>query len=209
MARPSKANMDAGRALRERVLVPLVGLFQQSVCCRQPRNVRGQLRRVMNPHDAVFLLQQLGNTFTSTDDLCSLIVKAYRVEQPSEIEMRRLSLMYQSTEGGADVMSFATLTLWLCAVESFCPPIEPTSSKIDRVLSHGTGLTALGSLTRVRQLSHPQHLNKLETRGMSVPADLHQCRATYRRVDSHPTHLDDRERYQPPVSPRSPRASPV
>ena len=62
--------------------------------------------------------------------------------------------MYQETEGGADIAAFATLTLWLCAVESFCPPLIPESTnRLERTQSHGYGMTALSSLTRVKQMS--------------------------------------------------------
>jgi hypothetical protein len=104
--------------------------------------------------------------------------------------MQRLSFMYQETEGGADIAAFATLTLWLCAVESFCPPLIPESTnRLERTQSHGYGMTALSSLTRVKQMSTLQ-LDNLEQRGKSVPCKLSEWGDTHRRMDQRNVLLE-------------------
>jgi len=166
---------------REQFFSPLDGLFQNvfsnlsfSACCRKRGPLRKRLESVRTIQDAVWLLQSISAECATTDKICALIVSSYRNAPPTELEMRRLSLMFQATENGADVEAFAALTLWLCAIESFCSPFSPAPTAVragSRSLSSnvplgkGGPLTAVSSMTRLMELSDSQPASRFTAAG--------------------------------------------
>ena len=126
-----------------------------TLCGRKGKGpIRQRLESVQTAADAVWILQSIAAECSTTDDICKLVVGAYRKEPPSEREMQKLSVLYQGTEGGADIEAFATLTLWLCAIESFCSPFAPAPTMpIHRTHSVGMPLTAVvsGPATQTHQ----------------------------------------------------------
>ena len=104
----------------------------------------------------MWLLQSIAERSANPAAACSLVVAAYRKEPPTEQEMQKISVLYQGTEGGPDIEAFATLTLWLCAIESFCSPFAPPPTMpIHSMHSVGEPLTAISSMARVQSLSTP------------------------------------------------------
>jgi len=138
-------------------ILEAIGRLALSSCCRNNRRgpLRSRLESIRSTADAVWLLQSVSAQCATTDKICALIVSSYRNSPPSELEMRRLSLLYQATEGGADIEAFATLTLWLCAIESFCSPFTPAPKVVGhRTKSFDAGtLTAVSSMTRLMEMS--------------------------------------------------------
>ena len=156
-------------------ILEIIGRAAFSNCCRRRGHLRSRLESVRTSADAVWLLQSVSAECATTDGICALIVSSYRHSPPTEIEMRRLSLMYQATEGGADIEAFAALTLWLCAIESFCSPFSPAPRlKIHRTQSFAAGtLTAVSSMTRLKEMTERQQKYTL-----SLPSNLEDLERT-------------------------------
>ena len=162
--------------------------------------IRTRLESVQTASDAVWILQSIAAECSTTDDICKLVVGAYRKEPPSEREMQKLSVLYQGTEGGADIEAFATLTLWLCAIESFCSPFAPAPTMpIHRSHSIGMPLTAVVR-RRISRTHQPHPISHVAFISASRPL-RYLSDSPFAVVD------DESERTERALAPVYPRAS--
>ena len=60
------------------------------------------------------------------EQLCYL----YSQYLPTEIDLARLSLLYQSVRGTQGIEEYATLTIWSCAIQSIIENENKKSSKV-------------------------------------------------------------------------------
>lgn len=82
------------------------------------RSLRKYIRDIRTEGDCVRLMLFIRpSVTTSTDTLISRLVKEFTApgQQPTDIEMQRLSLLYQCVQGGHGREEFAVTTLYAAA----------------------------------------------------------------------------------------------
>ncbi len=96
--------------------------FESSLCPslshRKSPDLRRSMSDIRNTRDCVDVTRSLTETQSSTDDLCTALVRLYSRRLPKESELRTLSLLQQQVYGTYGVEEYAVTTLWLCALQS-------------------------------------------------------------------------------------------
>jgi hypothetical protein len=79
---------------------------------------RERLRTALSASDCVVAVRCVAMGSASGDELCDRLMRLFRLDPPSETELRRLSTLQQRSAGTGGTEEYATLTVWLCAIES-------------------------------------------------------------------------------------------
>ena len=76
------------------------------------------MRRIVSIGDCVALVRHVVVARGSTERAVDVLVRSLVLQPPTELEMRRLSLLQQQVAGTHGEAEYAATTLWLCAIQS-------------------------------------------------------------------------------------------
>jgi hypothetical protein len=94
----------------------VVSWLRDRVRPRQP-SVRTRMRDIRSGRDCVRLLQHVGDSKSSTDNLIDILVSEYtHPHPPTETELQRLSILHQRAHGTHGDEEFAVVTLYTAAM---------------------------------------------------------------------------------------------
>jgi hypothetical protein len=89
------------------------------------------LKNIYTTTDAVKFIKRLAQRgYYSCDQIMDQLCYLYSQYLPTEIDLARLSLLYQSVRGTQGIEEYATLTIWSCAIQSIMENENKTPSKV-------------------------------------------------------------------------------
>ena len=110
-------------------------MFTKSIEIADPdmKLLRERARTISNVMDAVAMLRDILQKETPADELVDKLLDLYAYQPPTDEELARLSLLQQSMTNTGGAEEYATLTIWMCALQSLLDS-ENGKSYINRML---------------------------------------------------------------------------
>lgn len=113
---------EARKASQESKNVILDAIFTFCGVARRSKTsyalLRDSIHRIVTADCCVQIMKDIAFTGASTDDLCHTLMKLWRIDPPTEVELQTLSLLQQAVAGNGGEVEFAVTTLWLCAMQT-------------------------------------------------------------------------------------------